>query len=57
MSLNETKIYVVDELKHALKNNPEVKFQREKKKVQEWILNITTDNCTVDCELMASCTK
>lgn len=32
MSLNETKIYVVDELKHALKNNPEVKFQREKKK-------------------------
>lgn len=35
MSLNETKIYVVDELKHALKNNPEVKFQREKKKVQE----------------------
>lgn len=56
-SLNETKIYVVDELKYALKNNPEVKFQREKNKVQERILNTTTDNCTADCKLMVSCTK
>lgn len=47
----------VDDLKYALKNNPELKFQREKNKVQEGILNMTTDNCTADCELMVSCTK
>lgn len=56
-SLNETKLYVVDELKSALKNSPDVKFQREKNKVQDRILNTRTDNCTVDCELMVSCTK
>lgn len=57
ISLNETKIYVLDELKYALKNNPEVKFQREQNKVQGRILNTITDNCAVDCELMVSCTK
>lgn len=56
-SLNERNLYVVDKLKYALKNNPDVKFQREKNKVQDRVLNTSTDNCTVDCELMVSCTK
>lgn len=56
ISLNETKIYAL-ELKYALKNNPEVKFQREQNKIQERILNTITDNCIVDCKLMVSCRK
>lgn len=47
-SLNETKIYVADEIQYVLKNNPEVKFQRKRNKVQERILNTTTDNTATD---------